>query len=202
MNIRKEYTKVCLFLCILGMCFHAHPILAQSVIPVPIKNGEGDGLFFTVRKDKTLYKPTRWRSEALGEIPEGITRPIKGSEKERQETDAFLIDNPQDYPVAVTGKLYTLRHLSTNRDPGNFGSRIILWNANPVTADATGKHRQLFRTLCRDRRHPSFCLSRTDAGRIPSFLYQRVYKEADRRIGILQNQPFAPAPDRCGRLAA
>ena len=86
----------------------------------PIKNGEGDGLFFTVRKDKTLYKPTRWRSEALGEIPEGITRSIKGSEKERQETDAFLIDNPQDYPVAVTGKLYTLRHLSTNRDPGNF----------------------------------------------------------------------------------
>ena len=67
----------------------------------PIKNGEGDGLFFTVRKDKTLYKPTRWRSEALGEIPEGITRPIKGSEKERQETDAFLIDNPQDYPVAL-----------------------------------------------------------------------------------------------------
>ena len=55
----------------------------------PIKNGEGDGLFFTVRKDKTLYKPTRWRSEALGEIPEGITRPIKGSEKERQETDAL-----------------------------------------------------------------------------------------------------------------
>ena len=97
----------------------------------PIKNGEGDGLFFTVRKDKTLYKPTRWRSEALGEIPEGITRSIKGSEKERQETDAFLIDNPQDYPVAVTGKLYTLRHLSTNRDPGNFGSRIILWNAIP-----------------------------------------------------------------------
>ena len=80
----------------------------------PIKNGEGDGLFFTVRKDKTLYEPTRWRSEALGEIPEGITRPIKGSEKERQETDAFLIDNPQDYPVAVTGKLYTLRHPSTN----------------------------------------------------------------------------------------
>jgi len=80
----------------------------------PIKNGAGDGLFFTVRKDKTLYKPTRWRSEALGELPEGITRSIKGSEKERQETDAFLIDNPQDPPIAVTGKLYTLRHPSTN----------------------------------------------------------------------------------------
>ena len=81
----------------------------------PIKNGEGDGLFFTVRKDKTLYKPTRWRSEALGEIPEGITRSIKGSEKERQETDAFLIDNPQDYPVAVTGKLYTPSPLNESR---------------------------------------------------------------------------------------
>ena len=45
MNIRKEYTKVCLFLCILGMCFHAHPILAQSVIPVPLKMEKGTGSF-------------------------------------------------------------------------------------------------------------------------------------------------------------
>ena len=57
------------------------------------ENGAGDGLFFTIRKDKTLYKPTRWRSEALGELPESITRSIKGSENERQETDAFLVDN-------------------------------------------------------------------------------------------------------------
>ena len=151
----------------------------------PIKNGEGDGLFFTVRKDKTLYKPTRWRSEALGEIPEGITRSIKGSEKERQETDAFLIDNPQEPPIAITGKLYSFRYSATNPDTRHFGSRIILWSANPVAVGTTFGGRQLFHSLCRDRRHSPFCLPWTDAGRVPPLFYQRVYKEADRRIGFL-----------------
>ena len=54
MNIRKEYTKVCLFLWILGMCFHAHPILAQSVIPVPLKMEQGTGSFLLSEKTK-LY---------------------------------------------------------------------------------------------------------------------------------------------------
>ena len=77
MNIRKEYPKVCLFLWILGMCFHAHPILAQSVIPVPLKMEQGTGSFLLSEKTK-------------------------------------LYTNPQDPPIAITGKLYTLRHLSTN----------------------------------------------------------------------------------------
>ena len=118
----------------------------------PIKNGEGDGLFFTVRKDKTLYKPTRWRSEALGEIPEGITRSIKGSEKERQETDASLIDNPQEPPVAIAGKLYPFRYSATNPDTRHFGSRIILWSANPVAVGTTFGGRQLFHSLCKASR--------------------------------------------------
>ena len=54
MNIRKEYPKVCLFLWILGMCFHAHPILAQSVIPVPLKMEQGTGSFLLSEKTK-LY---------------------------------------------------------------------------------------------------------------------------------------------------
>ena len=37
MNIRNRCTKVCLFLWVLGMCFAAHPLHAQSVIPVPLK---------------------------------------------------------------------------------------------------------------------------------------------------------------------
>ena len=176
MNIRKEYPKVCLFLWILGMCFHAHPILAQSVIPVPLKMEQGTGSFYC-QKRLNFIQTCKVEKRNSGRITESITCSAERSENERQETDAFLIDNPQDYPVAVTGKLYTLRHLSTNRDPGNFGSRIILWNANPVTADATGKHRQLFRTLCRDRRHPSFCLSRTDAGRIRHFSTKEFIKK-------------------------
>ena len=54
MNIRKEHPKVCLFLWILGMCFHAHPILAQSVIPVPLKMEQGTGSFLLSEKTK-LY---------------------------------------------------------------------------------------------------------------------------------------------------
>ena len=52
MNIRKEYPKVCLFLWILGMCFHAHPILAQSVIPVPLKMEQGTGSFLLSEQTK------------------------------------------------------------------------------------------------------------------------------------------------------
>ena len=54
MNIRKEYPKVCLFLWILGMCFHAHPILAQSVIPVPLKMVQVTGSFFISEKTKVF----------------------------------------------------------------------------------------------------------------------------------------------------
>ena len=54
MNIRKRYTKVCLFLWVIGMCLCAHPINAQSVIPVPLKMEQGTGSFLLSEKTK-LY---------------------------------------------------------------------------------------------------------------------------------------------------
>ena len=95
----------------------------------PIKNGEGDGLFFTVRKDKTLYKPTRWRSEALGELPEGITCSIKGSEKERQETDASLIES---YTLSVTPQQILIR--ATSGAGLFYGMQTLLQLAQPSGA--------------------------------------------------------------------
>lgn len=50
MDIRKRYTKVCLFLWVIGMCFCAHPIKAQSVIPVPLKMEQGTGSFLLSEK--------------------------------------------------------------------------------------------------------------------------------------------------------
>ena len=54
MNIRKRYTKVCLFLWVIGMCLCAHHINAQSVIPVPLKMEQGTGSFLLSEKTK-LY---------------------------------------------------------------------------------------------------------------------------------------------------
>ena len=54
MNIRNRCTKVCLFLWVLGMCFAAHPLHAQSVIPVPLKIEQGTGSFLLSEKTK-LY---------------------------------------------------------------------------------------------------------------------------------------------------
>ena len=105
MNIRKEYPKVCLFLWILGMCFHAHPILAQSVIPVPLKMEQGTGSFLLSEKTKLYTNLQGGEAELWENYLKAL--PV-------QETDAFLIDNPQDPPIAITGKLYTLRHPSTN----------------------------------------------------------------------------------------
>lgn len=54
MNIRKRYTKVCLFLWVIGMCLCAHPINAQSVIPVPLKMEQGTGSFYSLKKQSFI----------------------------------------------------------------------------------------------------------------------------------------------------
>lgn len=54
MNIRKEYAKVCLFLWVMGMCLAAHPLKAQSVIPVPLKMEQATGSFLLSEKTR-LY---------------------------------------------------------------------------------------------------------------------------------------------------
>ena len=45
MKIRNRYTYVGLFLWVIGMCFAAHPLQAQSVTPVPLKMERGTGFF-------------------------------------------------------------------------------------------------------------------------------------------------------------
>ena len=64
MDIRKRYTKVCLFLWVIGMCFCAHPIKAQSVIPVPLKMEQGTGSFLLSEKTK-LYTNLQGEEAAL-----------------------------------------------------------------------------------------------------------------------------------------
>ena len=110
MNIRKEYPKVCLFLWILGMCFHAHPILAQSVIPVPLKMEQGTGCFLLSENTKTLYKLAGFRSAASGKLLASIAGSFeKGKKKDTQNILSLLITeknhqlpSPESYTLSVT----------------------------------------------------------------------------------------------------
>lgn len=65
MSIKDKYTtKVCLFLWVLGMCLGAHPVKAQSVIPVPLKMEQGTGSFLLTENTK-LYTNLHGREAKL-----------------------------------------------------------------------------------------------------------------------------------------
>ena len=59
----------------------------------PIKNGAGDGLFFTVREHKTLYKLAGFRSAASGKLLASIAGSFEEREKEGYAEYAFSVDN-------------------------------------------------------------------------------------------------------------
>ena len=120
MNIRKEYTKVCLFLCILGMCFHAHPILAQSVIPVPLKMEKGTGSFLLSEKTR-LYTNLQGGEAKLWEnylkaLPVQLKEARK---KDRKQMLLLLITpknpqlpSPESYTLSVTPQQILIRATS------------------------------------------------------------------------------------------
>lgn len=110
MNIRKRYTKVCLFLWILGMCLLAHPIKAQSVIPVPLKMEQGAGSFLLSEKTK-LYTNLQGGEAQLWEnylqtLPVSLK---KGKKKDTRQVISLLITekndrlpSPESYTLSVT----------------------------------------------------------------------------------------------------
>ena len=120
MNIRKEYPKVCLFLWILGMCFHAHPILAQSVIPVPLKMEQGTGSFLLSEKTK-LYTNLQGGEAELWEnylkaLPVQLKEAIM---KDRKQMLFLLITpktpqlpSPESYTLSVTPQRIEIRATS------------------------------------------------------------------------------------------
>ena len=113
MNIRKEYPKVCLFLWILGMCFHAHPILAQSVIPVPLKMEQGTGSFLLSEKTK-LYTNLQGGEAELWE------NYLKAARMKDRKQMLFLLitpktpqlPSPESYTLSVTPQQIEIRATS------------------------------------------------------------------------------------------
>ena len=111
MDIRKRYTKVCLFLWVIGMCFCAHPIKAQSVIPVPLKMEQGTGSFLLSEKTKLYTNLQGEEAALLGDyLRTALSLQFKeGKKKDKQNVLSLLISeknpllvSPESYILSVT----------------------------------------------------------------------------------------------------
>ena len=140
MNIRKEYTKVCLFLCILGMCFHAHPILAQSVIPVPLKMEQGTGCFLLSENTKLYINLQGLEAQLLENCLQALPVHLKkGKKKDTQNMLSLLITeknhqlpSPESYTLSVTPQQILIR--ATSGAGLFYGMQTLLQLAQPSGA--------------------------------------------------------------------
>ena len=120
MNIRKEYPKVCLFLWILGMCFHAHPILAQSVIPVPLKMEQGTGSFLLSEKTKLYTNLQGGEAELWENYLKALPVQLKEARMKDRKQMLFLLitpktpqlPSPESYTLSVTPQRIEIRAAS------------------------------------------------------------------------------------------
>lgn len=140
MNIRKEYTKVCLFLCILGMCFHAHPILAQSVIPVPLKMEQGTGCFLLSENTKLYINLQGLEAQLLENCLQALPVHLKkGKKKDTQNILSLSITeknhqlpSPESYTLSVTPQQILIR--ATSGAGLFYGMQTLLQLAQPSGA--------------------------------------------------------------------
>lgn len=120
MNIRKEYPKVCLFLWILGMCFHAHPILAQSVIPVPLKMEQGTGSFLLSERTKLYTNLQGGEAELWENYLKALPVQLKEARMKDRKQMLFLLitpktpqlPSPESYTLSVTPQRIEIRATS------------------------------------------------------------------------------------------
>ena len=120
MNIRKEYPKVCLFLWILGRCFHAHPILAQSVIPVPLKMEQGTGSFLLSEKTKLYTNLQGGEAELWENYLKALPVQLKEARMKDRKQMLFLLitpktpqlPSPESYTLSVTPQRIEIRATS------------------------------------------------------------------------------------------
>ena len=120
MNIRKEYPKVCLFLWILGMCFHAHPILAQSVIPVPLKMEKGTGSFLLSEKTRLYTNLQGGEAELWENYLKALPVQLKEARMKDRKQMLFLLitpktpqlPSPESYTLSVTPQQIEIRATS------------------------------------------------------------------------------------------
>ena len=110
MNIRKRYTKVCLFLWVIGMCLCTHPINAQSVIPVHLKMKQGTGSILPPEKTKLYTNLQGEEAILLGNylktaIPEQFK---EGKKKDKQNVLSLLITEKKPQLVSPESYIYSV----------------------------------------------------------------------------------------------
>ena len=140
MNIRKEYTKVCLFLCILGMCFHAHPILAQSVIPVPLKMEKGTGSFLLSEKTRLYTNLQGGEAKLWEKYLKALPVQLKEARMKDRKQMLFLLitpktpqlPSPESYTLSVTSQRIEIR--ATSGAGLFYGMQTLLQLAQPSGA--------------------------------------------------------------------
>ena len=140
MNIRKEYPKVCLFLWILGMCFHAHPILAQSVIPVPLKMEQGTGSFLLSEKTKLYTNLQGGEAELWENYLKALPVQLKEARMKDRKQMLFLLitpktpqlPSPESYTLSVTSQRIEIR--ATSGAGLFYGLQTLLQLAQPSGA--------------------------------------------------------------------
>ena len=120
MNIRNRCTKVCLFLWVLGMCFAAHPLHAQSVSPVPLKMEQGTGSFLLSEKTKLYTNIQGGEARLLESYLQALPVHLKkGKKKDTQNVLSLLITekseqlpSPESYTLSVTPERILIRATS------------------------------------------------------------------------------------------
>ena len=120
MKIRKEDPKVWLFLWILGMCFHAHPILAQSVIPVPLEMEQGTGSFLLSEKTKLYTNLQGGEAELWENYLKALPVQLKEARMKDRKQMLFLLitpkipqlPSPESYTLSVTSQRIEIRATS------------------------------------------------------------------------------------------
>ncbi|WP_342383295.1 family 20 glycosylhydrolase [Bacteroides ovatus] len=142
MNIRKEYPKVCLFLWILGMCFHAHPILAQSVIPVPLKMEQGTGSFLLSEKTKLYTNLQGGEAELWENYLKALPVQLKEARMKDRKQMLFLLitpktpqlPSPESYTLSVTSQRIEIR--ATSGAGLFYGMQTLLQLMQPASTDS------------------------------------------------------------------
>lgn len=156
MNIRNRYTKVCLFLWVIGMCFAAHPIKAHPVIPVPLRIIKEGRDSFLLNGNTKLY--TNIQGEEALLLKNCLHTALQTSFKEggNEDTENVIslliternvmtgknrfLTSPESYTLSVTPRRILIQ--ATSGAGLYYGIQTLLQLAQPSSPDggATGSY--------------------------------------------------------------
>lgn len=140
MKIERKNILFCFFLYLWGTCMGACPLFAQTVIPVPSKMEQREGMFELSGKTK-LYTNLKGKERALlkNSLEAAPLTLAKGTKRDRQNVVALLITDdrdsripPEGYTLSVTPQRILIQATS---GAGLFYGIQTLWQLAQPAAD-------------------------------------------------------------------